>query len=381
MEDLKKRTTSEISPERKEVASPFFSSDNTSGIHPEIVEAMIRSNSGKATAYATDRYTSRLKQEYSELFEREVFVFAVPTGTAANGLALGAITPSHGTILCHEKAHIVTTECGAPEFYSGGARLTLLRGSHNKIDLENLNIALASIGHRSIHQLVPSAISLTQATECGVNYSLEEIQNLSDIAHSSGLKVHMDGARFANAMVSLELTPAEMSWKSGVDILSFGTTKNGSLNAEAVIVFDSELNREIAFKHKRAGLLCSKMRFMSAQLLAYIKGDLWLKNARAANCTAQRLRQALSMVPQVEFVHPTHINSIFAYLPNRLIDFLAQDGIKLRSWPGERDGLYRLIASFDDQEEQLNLFEASCIKARQGILGNMGRSGTLGGLI
>lgn len=349
---------------------PLFASDNTAGVHPTILQALTACNAGRASAYGTDSCTNELTASISDLFEREAFVFPVPTGTAANGLALGAVTPPHGTVLCHRTAHIVTTECGAPEFYSGGARLTLLDGSHNKIDPAGAERSLVHIADGSVHHHIPSALSLTQATECGVTYTIGEIERISDIAHSAGMKVHMDGARFANALVALGVSPAEMSWKSGVDVLSFGSTKNGTINAEAVIVFDRELSHEIAYLHKRAGLLCSKMRYMSAQLLAYLDNDLWLANARKANCYAKRSRRALSAVPGVEFAHPTDVNAVFAFLPPRLLKCLAGHGISLRSWPSDRGNLYRLVTSFDDMENQMKLFEVSCREAAKNLSGN-----------
>ncbi|EJT00808.1 L-threonine aldolase, partial [Rhizobium sp. CCGE 510] len=196
------------------------------------MEALIGCNHGIETAYGADQYTARLGPAYSDFFEREAFVFPVPTGTAGNGLALGAITPTYGTIFCHEAAHIVTTEAGAPEFYSGGGRMTLLSGEHHKISVETFEKALQKHGIGNVHHMAASAISLTQATEAGVVYEPAEMQELSAVAHNAGMKVHLDGARLANAIVHLGASPAEITWKSGVDILTFGTTKNGTMNAE-----------------------------------------------------------------------------------------------------------------------------------------------------
>lgn len=355
---------------------PLFASDNTARVHPEILKALVACNSGKAPAYGADDYTGKLNALYSELFEHEAYVFPVPTGTAANGLALSAVTPPYGTILCHEHAHIVTTECGAPEFYSGGARLTLLEGVHSKLDSSQVERELAQMGDGSVHHLVPSALSLTQATERGIAYTIDEIRPLSEIAHSANMKVHMDGARFANALIALDVNPAEMSWRSGVDILSFGTTKNGTANAEAVIVFDGDLAHEIAYRHKRAGLLCSKMRYMSAQLIAYLKDDLWLENARKANSYAHRLSRAISAVPDAEIAHPTQINMVFAALPPALLEGFESADIRLRSWPDERGNLYRLVASFGEHEHLVKQFEASCLEVAKALSGQRGGIGT-----
>ena len=295
-----------------------FESDNAAPVCDEVMRALQECNRGAATAYGEDGLTQRLDPACCEFFGHEAFVFPTPTGTAGNGLALGAITPPYGTIFCHAEAHIVTTECGAPEFSSGGGRLHLLHGEHGKVTAETLRRALRQHGAGSVHHMAASALSLTQATEAGTVYGLDELRALSDIAHGAGMKVHMDGARFANALVRLQASPAEMSWKAGVDVLTFGTTKNGTMNAEAVIAFDAETAAVLRFLHKRAGHLLSKMRYMSAQLLAYLENDLWRANAERANANAGRLRAALEACPGAEIVHPPDINELFVLLPPAL---------------------------------------------------------------
>ncbi|MES0213337.1 beta-eliminating lyase-related protein [Mesorhizobium sp. M0028] len=325
------------------------------------MKALLSCNSGVETAYGADQFSARLKPAYSDFFEREAFVFAVPTGTAGNGLALGAITPPYGTIFCHEAAHIVTTEAGAPEFYSGGGRMTLLPGEHKKISAETLKEALQNHGIGNVHHMAASAISLTQATEAGVVYEPAEVQELSAIAHKAGMKVHLDGARLANAMVHLGLSPAKITWKSGIDILTFGTTKNGTMNAEAIITFDPEIAARLAFMHKRAGHLFSKMRYMSAQLLSYLDEDLWHRNALQANQNAARIVNALRHFEDVEVVHPVQINEVFAILPTSLTEALRDRGIHLRPWnlKGAGQGV-RLVMSYCDSPDEIQLFEEAC---------------------
>jgi len=335
------------------------------------MRAILECNAGVETAYGADRFTKTLNQAYSDHFERDAFVFPVPTGTAGNGLALGAITPSYGTIFCHEKAHIVTTEGGAPEFYSGGARLALLPGEHNKISIPTLEHGLRRHGIGNMHRMAVSALSLTQATEAGVVYQPEEIGALSDIAHKAGMKVHLDGARFANALVHLSATPAEITWKVGVDILTFGTTKNGTMNAEAVITFDPEIARVIRFMHKRAGHLYSKMRYMAVQLLSYLENDLWRRNAASANQKAVRVADALRHCPNVDVIHPVHVNEVFAIVSPELSKALKGNGIGLRPWSfdGKGEG-HRMVMSYCDCVRQIQLFEQVCQRYAFAARGN-----------
>ncbi|MER8390936.1 beta-eliminating lyase-related protein [Mesorhizobium sp. M1340] len=343
------------------IASYHFSSDNGAPVCEQVMNALLNCNRGIEAAYGADQFTATLAHAYSNFFERQTFVFPVPTGTAGNGLALGAVTPPYGTIFCHERAHIVTTEGGAPEFYSGGSRMTLLPGEHHKIALAALEEALQRHGIGNVHHMAVSALSLTQATEAGVVYDLDEIRALSAIAHRSGMKVHLDGARLANAMVYLDATPAEITWKAGVDILTFGTTKNGTMNAEAVITFDPEVAKVISFMHKRAGHLYSKMRYMSVQLLSYLENDLWRRNALQANRNAARIANALTRCSDVELVHPVHINEVFAILPPRLLEALREKGIQLKPWSFQHKGQgQRMVMSYCDGIDQIQRFERVC---------------------
>jgi threonine aldolase len=319
-----------------------FTSDNAAGIAPEIMEAMVRANSGMAASYGADEITARLKKRFAEVFEREVEVFPVVSGTAANALSLAAITPSYGAVLCHELAHVHTDECGAPEMYSGGAKLVPVSGAGAKID--------------------PDALSAAQSTELGTVYSIDEIGALAEIARGRKLDLHMDGARFANALAHLGCSPAELTWKAGVDIMSFGATKNGAMAAEAVIVFSRGLARDISFRRKRGGHLLSKMRFISAQLDAYLEGGLWLRLAAHANAMTARLAAGLAVVPGVELLVQPQANELFPRLPVTAIRRLRESGALFHPWPMPGDSAeaqtVRLVTSFQTEAAEIDRFLA-----------------------
>ena len=245
-----------------------FASDNVAGACPEVLDAVLKANDGDSTPYGNDQISADLQKKFSELFEKDVIVFPTASGTAANALALATMTPSYGNIYCHKLSHINTDECGAPEFYTGGGKLVTLNGINGKITADELDQSITGKG--IVHHTQPASVSITQVCETGEVYQLDEIKKISEITHKHNLNIHMDGARFANALTALNCTPAEMTWKSGIDVLSFGATKNGCLAAEAIIFFNKDLVGNIAFLMKRAGHLLSKMRFVSAQLDAYI---------------------------------------------------------------------------------------------------------------
>lgn len=339
-----------------------FTSDNAAGAAPEILEALARVNSGTDASYGADRVTARLVGRLSEIFEREVAVFPVVTGTAANALALAALTPPHGAVMCHELAHVHVDECGAPEMYSSGAKLVPLSGADAKIDPAALVAALASLPAGVVHHVQPAALTLTQSTELGSLYSLEEIRELVEIARGRDLRVHMDGARFANAVAALELSPAEATWKVGIDIMSFGATKNGAVAAEAVIVFDPEMARDLAFRRKRAGHLVSKMRFLSAQLEAYLSDGLWLRLAAHANAMTARLAAGLATVPGAVLHLEPRANEIFVRLQTSTISRLRAGGARFHPWPmpgDDADGrTIRLVTSFQSQPAEIDAFLA-----------------------
>ncbi len=328
-----------------------FASDNAAVVHSRIMAALAACNEGFAAPYGADDHSLLLDRVYSDIFEHETYVFPVSSGTAANGLALGSVTPPHGVVFCHELAHIVVSEAGAVEFYSGGGRLVLLKGEQSKLSPNTLAAALASYGPSFPHQMQAATLSLTQATDRGTVYSLDELTAVAGVAREAGLKVHMDGARFANALVHLGATPAEMTWKSGVDIVSFGTTKNGTMMSEAVLVFDKSVAQIVRVRHKRAGFLHSKMRYFAAQLIAYVEGGLWLENARAANGTAQRIARRLAATPGITLAHPVEANQIFAHIAAAPHKALRDNGIEFRSWGVAGGDLYRLVTSYCDGED------------------------------
>ena len=271
-----------------------FASDNAAGVAPAILQAIAAANDGFALAYGDDAVTQRVERRLCEIFEREVAVFLVPTGTAANALALAHLTPPWGAVMCHREAHIISNECGAPEFFGGGLRLVGLDGVGGKIAPETLALALDRHEGHSPHQVVPAMVSLTQATEAGTVYRTDEVASLASLAHERGLAVHMDGARFANALVRLGVTPAQITWQAGVDVLSFGATKGGALAAEAVVFFDPARAAMMAERRKRAGHLVSKHRFIAAQFEAFLTDGLWLDLASHANRMADRLAATLA---------------------------------------------------------------------------------------
>lgn len=331
-----------------------FTSDNIAGASKEVLDAIVAASSGAAQPYGADVYTANMEARFREIFECDLRVFLVPTGSAANGLSLATLTPPWGAILCHAESHINNDECGAPEFYSAGAKLVEVAGDNAKIDPEALIIAAQrKVG--DVHSVQPCCVSITQATESGSLYTLSEIEKVGQICHDNHLKLHMDGARFANALVALGCTPAQMTWKAGVDVLSFGATKNGVLAAEAIILFDTRYENELAFRRKRAGHLFSKMRLLSAQLDAYLTDDLWLNNARHANAMAQRLAQGLAQIDEVELLDTPQANIIFCRLPQTVIDGLLAEGFAFyhERWGA---GVVRLVTSFATSEEEVDAF-------------------------
>jgi threonine aldolase len=342
-----------------------FASDNTAPIAPAIFAAIATANAGYARGYGNDDWTQGVERRLSEIFEREVAAFLVPTGTAANALALAQITPPWGVVFCHVESHIATDECGAPEFFGGGLKLAGLPGSGAKITPQTLQAVLDGYGGHSPHQMVASALSITQASEAGTIYRTDEIAALCDVAHSRGLAVHMDGARFANALVRLNATPAQMTWQSGIDVLSFGATKGGALAAEAVVIFDPERAEFFGERRKRSGHLLSKHRFLAAQFAAYLENDLWLMLARHANDMADRLAQKLEALG-LKSLWPVEANLVFVALPRALDAKLKAAGASY--YVRQSEGLTlpadhvlaRLVTSFATQDEEIQRFITLC---------------------
>ena len=326
-----------------------FASDNTSGVAPEIVAAIERANTGAAMAYGDDPITERLTARFSEVFETDLAIFPVATGTAANALSLAQLAPPHGAVYCHRESHIEADECGAPEFYTGGAKLVLLDGASGKIQPDDLAHMLARAGTGIAHHVQPAALSISQSTEFGTVYSPSEIAELAQIAKAHDLGVHMDGARFANALAYLGCAPADITWRAGIDILSFGATKNGALAAEAVVFFKPELAARFIYQRKRGGHLLSKMRFFSAQLEAYLEDGLWLRLAAKANDCAARLAEALCAVPGTAIACPVDANEVFITLPEGTIRYLEGAGVGFYRWGGPGATTIRLVASFNTE--------------------------------
>ncbi len=331
-----------------------FTSDNIAGASPEIIEAIAACNEGQAQPYGSDSLSLQVEQQLQEIFECDLSLFLVPTGSAANALALSVLTPPWGNIYCHPDSHINNDECGAPEFYSQGAKLVTVGGAGAKID----NARLAPLFDRKVgdvHSTQPASVSITQATETGNIYEIDEIQAIGQRCRKAGIRMHMDGARFANALVSLDCTPAEMTWQAGVDALSFGATKNGTIAAEAIILFDKALAVETGYRRKRGGHLCSKMRFLSAQMNAYLENDLWLRNARHANAMAARLEQGLRATAGVELPEEVRANIVFCKLPDATIEQLLEQGFRFYHDRWGR-GIVRLVTSFATTADEVDAF-------------------------
>src|ERR1700683_1186150 len=310
-----------------------FGSDNVSPVCAPILAAIEAANAGPSGSYGADPYTERLTGVVADLFEKDVLIYPVATGTAANSLALAQISPPFGGIYCHAGAHIVTDECGAPEFFTGGAKLLGLPSSTGKIGPQALTAAVAFAEEMGVHHVRPSAVSVTQATELGTVYGLEELSALTAAAKRHGLNVHMDGGRFANALAHLGCTPAEATWKRGIDVLSLGASKNGALCAEAVVFFNPALVENFERRRKQAGHLWSKMRYLSCQLLAYLDDGLWLRNARQANAMAARLARGLAELPFAPLLQNVEANEVFVALPEKLIVRLEQADFHFYRWP------------------------------------------------
>ncbi|MGY3487999.1 threonine aldolase [Bradyrhizobium sp. USDA 4011] len=321
-----------------------FRSDNAARTAPEILRALAAANEGAAAPYGNDEWSARLQRTFSQLFERDVVVFPVSTGTAANALSLASIARPWGGIYCHELAHTYTWEGGATEAFTGGAKFIPLAGRDCKVEPTALAEALgrAERGARAAPQ--PDAVSIAQATERGAVYSLDEVAAIGEIARDAGIQFHMDGARFANSLVTLGCTPAEATWRRGVDILSFGATKNGAMSVDAIVVFNHALAEPLSYRLRRAGQTWSKMRFAAAQLIAYAEDDLYLHLAGTANARARRLERGLANLSGVQVVAPVQANLVFAAMSEKVIEALAATGVRFVQQPG---GVVRLVTHFD----------------------------------
>jgi threonine aldolase len=349
-----------------------FASDNTAGIAPELLQALVSGNDGFALGYGNDDVTRTVERRIGEIFERDVAVFLVPTGTAANALALAHVSPPWGAVFAHSEAHILTDECGAPEFFGGGLKLVGMPGIGCKVTPETLGETVSHYEGHAPHQVIPAAFSLAQASEAGTIYRPTEIAALAKIAHAHGMKVHMDGARFANALVRMNTSPAEITWKAGVDVLSFGATKAGALAAEAMVFFDRAVAAHMGERRKRAGHLLSKHRFLSLQFGAFLNNDYWLRLARHANAMADRLAAGLAAVGRPP-VWPVEANLVFIVLPKTVEARLKAAGAQFyvrhsESLPDQTkvaadQCVIRLVTSFATRDDEVDRLVALAAKA------------------
>jgi threonine aldolase len=337
-----------------------FASDNVYGVDPRIMQAMVDANARLTdVSYCHDDGSHAVEVRLSEVFQKDVKAFLVMNGTGANSLALSSICPPYGGIVCHEGSHINTDECNCPELLTGGAKLITISGEGNKLTPQAVGARLAHFVHGE-HGAKLSALSLSNVTELGTVYTPDEIQALTNLAHSHGMTSHMDGARFANALVSLGCTPAEMTWKVGIDVLSFGGTKNGGMMLEAVVFFNEQLAADFLYRRKRAGQLLSKGRYLSAQMLAYLQDDVWLPNARRANHLAQLLAQGFQASNHVRLSQPVQANEVFAIMQRETFDAATAAGAHFYEWPV--DGLAssevhcRFVLSFATPKEHVDQF-------------------------
>lgn len=343
----------------------WFASDNTSPAAPEIMAAVLRANKGHAASYGADAAMARVTERLREIFEApEAAVYLVPTGTAANALALACLCPPWATIYCHRTSHVEEDECGAPEFYTGGAKLTLLDGPNGRIAPESLRDALAFTARAGVHNVQRGPLSVTNATEVGTVYSPADLARLTALTREYGLPVHMDGSRFANALAALGCTPAELTWRAGIDALSFGGTKNGCMGVEAVILFDPAKAWEFELRRKRGGHLFSKHRFLSAQMESYLADDLWRTLAAQANARARQLSEGIAALPGARLVYPTEANAVFAAWPRAGHRAARGQGAQYFLWPSHQslDGpdeapvSARLVCNWSTTEAEVESF-------------------------
>ncbi|HTP26608.1 MAG TPA: low specificity L-threonine aldolase [Anaeromyxobacteraceae bacterium] len=335
---------------------PFrhFASDNYAGLCPEAWAAMAEANSGHAPAYGEDRWTAEAADLLRDVFETDCEVFFVFNGTSANSLALASLCQSYHSVLCHEMAHVETDECGAPEFFSNGTKVLTIGGPHGKIDPAGIDRLVKR--RNDIHYPKPRVLSVTQATELGTVYTSDELKALWARAKSHGLRIHMDGARFANAIAALGVAPKEITWHAGVDVLCFGGTKNGMAVGDAVVFFERELAREFEYRCKQAGQLASKMRFLAAPWVGMLRNGAWLQRAGHANAMAAELEAAIRSVEGVAILHPREANALFVSLPEGVATSLREKGWRFYDFIGS--GCSRLMCAWDTSPEDVRAFAA-----------------------
>ncbi len=345
-----------------------FVSDHLYGIHGTVLAAICSANTALTSpSYSADDWTARAAKLMNGVFERDVETRLVSTGTIANAMALASLVRPFNAVLAYCDAHIIVDECGAVEFYSGGARTLGIKEPRGKITAAGLEARLKGFV-RAEHDPVPSAVSITQSSELGTVYTVEEVAAIAEVARAHGMKVHMDGARFANAVASLGCAPAEVTWKAGVDVLSFGTTKNGTMGVDAIVFFDRDLAAGFAHRQLQAGQLMSKSRFLGAQMEAYLTNDLWLDNARKANANATRLAEGIKDATDLRLPLGAEANQLFPIVSRRLYDHLIAAGAQFAVWPGvgslidqpsEDEVQIRLVTSFNTRQEDIDAFIAA----------------------
>lgn len=340
-----------------------FASDNWAGAHPAIAEALVHHAAGSAPAYGTSELDRKVEKRFSEIFEREVAVFFVATGTAANALSMTLLSRPGGVAFCHREAHLLEDECGATEYLAGGTRVRGVAGALGRMDPQELDRTIRLHPAEFVQAGQPAAVSVTQATEIGTVYDPSEIDAIAEVCRAHGLPLHMDGARFANALVALGATPAEASWKRGVDVMSFGATKNGCWCAEAIVVMDPTKARDLPFFRKRAAHLISKSRFVAAQFEAYFREGLWLENARHANAMAAKLAGLFAASKAVRLAWEPQVNEVFAIMEKTIAKALNEKGVFFHPWqvPGDAgfalapgEGLFRFVTSYATTAEELD---------------------------
>ncbi|WP_416666348.1 threonine aldolase family protein [Egbenema bharatensis] len=339
-----------------------FVSDNSSGICPEALDYLLKANQGSAPAYGNDIWTQKAADHFRELFEIDCEIFFVFNGTAANSLALASLCQSYHSVICHETAHVETDECGAPEFASNGSKLLLGKGENGKLSAESIEAIVTK--RNDIHYPKPKVISLTQATEVGTLYSIEELLAIQAVAEQYHLKIHMDGARFANAVVAMNKSPAELTWKSGVDVLCFCGTKNGMAMGEAIIFFNRQLAEDFDYRCKQAGQLASKMRFVSAPWLGLLETGAWFKNAEHANRCAAYLESQLLAIDGIEVMFPRQANAVFVKLPPAAIQTLYEKQWQFYTFIGA-EGV-RFMCSWNSTQARIDQLVADVRSAVQG---------------
>lgn len=341
-----------------------FKSDNIGPISAQIIQAIIDANKGTQYSYGADDYTLQLQKQMSEVFEKDVIVYLTSTGTAANSLALSSLVKPYEAIYCINESHINTDECGSPELYTGGAKLVLVDSDHNgKINPDSLNEKILQSLSLRPHGQKPGCISVTQATECGTIYSIKELTEIHNIAKKYDIPLHMDGARFANSLITLDCKPADITCRVGVDVMSFGATKNGAMCAEAIVFFNHEYAKNFDYLHKRSGQLVSKSRFFSCQFLAYLKQDLWLSNAKHANSMAQQLAKIFKK-NNIETIYPVESNELFVILSDECAEFLKENHCGFYDWSTSKvsTGLYRFVTSCFTENYEINDLDV-CLNA------------------